>query len=115
MNGLRKIIFSDEFEDFYTKLDNRSRNKYNYALQIIQTQYVVSQKFVKRLKNTDFYELRISINSDEHRTILFAIDNDSFMESKSIILLNSFLKKDTKQYKAEILKAQAILKRYSED
>lgn len=91
MNGLRKIIFSDEFEDFYTNLDNRSRNKYNYALQIIQTQYVVSQKFVKRLKNTDFYELRISINSDEHRTILFAIDNDSFMESKSIILFKFIL------------------------
>lgn len=91
MNGLRKIIFSDEFEDFYTKLDNRSRNKYNYALQITQTQYVVSQKFVKRLKNTDFYELRISINSDEHRTILFAIDNDSFMESKSITLFKFIL------------------------
>lgn len=91
MNGLRKIIFSDEFEDFYTNLDNRSRNKYNYALQITQTQYVVSQKFVKRLKNTDFYELRISINSDEHRTILFAIDNDSFMESKSITLFKFIL------------------------
>ena len=37
------------------------------------------------------------------------------MQSKNILLLNSFLKKDTKQYKAEIKKAENIVKRYLED
>lgn len=70
---------------------------------------------VKSLDNTDFYELRISISSNEYRTILLAIDHDNFMQSKNILLLNSFLKKDAKQYKAEIKKAENIVKRYLED
>lgn len=56
----------------------------------------------KHLENTDFYELRISISSDEYRTVLFTIDNSSFIQSKRVILLNSFIKKGTKQYKAEM-------------
>ena len=78
-------------------------------------QYVISSKIVKSLENTDFYELRISISSNEYRTILLAVDHDNFIQSKNVLLLNSFLKKDTKQYKAEIKKAQNIVKRYLED
>lgn len=37
------------------------------------------------------------------------------MESKQVLFLNSFLKKDTKQYKGEIKKARNILKKYLED
>lgn len=85
------------------------------CLPYIKSQYVVSSKIVKSLENTDFYELRISISSNEYRTILLAIDHDNFMQSKNILLLNSFLKKDTKQYKAEIKKAENIVKRYLED
>ena len=70
---------------------------------------------VKSLENTDFYELRISISSNEYRTILLAVDHDNFIQSKNVLLLNSFLKKDTKQYKAEIKKAENIVKRYLED
>lgn len=76
---------------------------------------MVNKKFVKHLENTDFYELRISISSDEYRTVLFAIDSDSFMQSKRVILLNSFVKKDTKQYKIEIKLAEKLLNRYLEE
>lgn len=75
----------------------------------------MNKEFVKHLENTDFYELRISISTDEYRTILFAIDNDNFIESNTVILLNSFLKKNTKQYKSEIKTAEKIIKRYTED
>ena len=85
------------------------------SLPTIKSQYVVSSKIVKSLENTDFYELRISISSNEYRTILLAVDHDNFIQSKNVLLLNSFLKKDTKQYKAEIKKAQNIVKRYLED
>ena len=91
------------------------KEKFDYALQIVRSQYVVSSKIVKSLENTDFYELRISIRSNEYRTILLAVDHDNFIQSKNVLLLNSFLKKNTKQYKAEIKKAENIVKRYMED
>ena len=114
-NYIRNIIFSDEFEDYYSSISEQIRKKYDYALQIIKSQYVVSSKIIKSLDNTDFYELRISVSSNEYRTILLAVDHDNFIQSKNVLLLNSFLKKDTKQYKAEIKKAERIVKRYLED
>mgnify|MGYP002516982921 CR=1 FL=1 len=96
-------------------MDERIRVKYDYALNIVRTQFIVNRKFVCALENTDFYELRISISSNEYRTICVAIDNDSFIQSKNVLLLNSFLKKDTKQYRAEIKKAENIVKHYFED
>lgn len=112
---IRHIIYSDEFEEYYASMNEQLKKKYDYALQIVKSQYVVSSKKVKSLENTDFYELRISISSNEYRTILLAVDHDNFIQSKNVLLLNSFLKKDTKQYKAEIKKAQNIVKRYLED
>ena len=115
METIRNILFSEEFELYYNNLESRIREKYNYALNIIRTQRVVNKKFVKHLENTDFYELRISISTDEYRTIIFSVDNESFIESNTVILLNSFLKKNTKQYKSEIKTAEKIIKRYTED
>ena len=112
---IRHIIYSDESEEYYASMNEQLKKKYDYALQIVKSQYVVSSKIVKSLENTDFYELRISISSNEYRTILLAVDHDNFIQSKNVLLLNSFLKKDTKQYKAEIKKAQNIVKRYLED
>ena len=113
--NIRKVIFSEEFNAFYEELDTKVQEKFDYGLRLIKTQYVVNKKFVKHLENTDFYELRISISSDEYRTVLFAIDNDSFIQCKRVILLNSFIKKGTKQYKTEIKLAERLLKKYLED
>ena len=115
MEAIRNILFSEEFELYYNNLESRIKEKYNYAMNIIRTQRVVNKKFVKHLENTDFYELRISISTDEYRTIIFSVDNESFIESNTVILLNSFLKKNTKQYKSEIKTAEKIIKRYTED
>ena len=113
--NIRKVLLSKEFEEYYNKLESRIQDKYDYGLKLIKTQYIVNKKFVKHLENTIFYELRISISSDEYRTVLFAIDNNSFIESKRVILLNSFVKKGTKQYKSEIKLAERLLKKYLED
>ena len=115
MEAIRNILFSEEFELYFNNLESRIKEKYDNVLNIVRTQKVVNNKFVKHLENTDFYELRISISTDEYRTIMFAIDNDNFIESKTVILLNSFLKKNTKQYKSEIKIAEKIIKRYTED
>ena len=115
MKTLREIIFSDEFDEFYGSLDENIKKKYDYALNIVRTQYVLNKKFVKSIEKTIFYELRISIGHDEYRTVIFAIDHDNVIQSRRILLLNSFLKKDSKQYKAEVKVAEKILKKYTEE
>jgi len=76
---------------------------------LIKAIKVVSEKFVKKIQNTEFYEVRVSIGTNEYRTMLIATDNANFVEATQVILLNSFLKKDNKQYKREIEKARIIL------
>lgn len=113
MNELiREIIYSEEYKEYYSQLDAKTQTKFNYLEQMIKTQYVVSKKFVKKLEGTEFYEARISAGTNEYRSIVFAIETMSFMESKRVLFLNSFLKKDTKQYKGEIEQARTILMKY---
>lgn len=111
----RKILFSKEFEEFFKNLDTAVREKYIYAFNIIKTQYVVNKKFIKKIEESNLYELRISISSNEYRTLLFTMNHESFIESTCILLLNSFLKKSSKQYKSEIRLAQKILTEYVEE
>ena len=109
---VRETFHSAEYEEYYANLDAKTRTKYDYVETIIKTQYVVNKKFVKNLEGTEFYEARISMGTNEHRTIIFAIDLVSFMESKRVLFLNSFIKKSTKQYMGEIETARKILKQY---
>ena len=111
-DDIRETYHSEEYDQYYESLDARTQAKYDYVEAIIKTQYVVSQKLVKHLENSEFYEARVSIGTNEHRTVLFAVDSTSFMESKRVILLNSFLKKENKQYKSEIEKARRILSKF---
>ena len=106
---IRKIILSDEFSIYYENLSDTLKNKYTYAMQIIKTQKVVSTKFIKKIQETEFYEVRVSIGTNEYRTLLIATDNLNFMEATKVVLLNSFLKKDSKQYRQEIKKARTII------
>ena len=85
-----------------------------YALNILASLKVVSTKLVKRLVGTEFYELRISVDN-EYRIILFCVDKENFMEASQILLLNGFLKKSTKDYNAELKKAEKILRSYENE
>ena len=110
---IRETIHSVEYDEYYSSLDEKTKVKYDYVEMIIKTQYVVNKKFVKNLEETEFYEARVSVGNNEYRTIIFAVETPSFMESKRVLFLNSFLKKGTKQYKSEIEIARHILKKYS--
>lgn len=99
---------SAEFDEFYNSLPENVQNKVKYALNIIAEVKVVNTKLVKKLVETDFYELRISVGN-EYRVILFTIDQENFVEAEQILLLNGFMKKSTKGYKKELQKAQRIL------
>ena len=112
---IRETFHSEEYDQYYNSLDEKIKVKYDYVESIIKTQYVVNKKFVKNLEGTEFYEARVSVGTNEYRTIVFAIDSQSFIESKSVLFLNSFRKKDTKQYKSEIEIARQIMNKYIEE
>ena len=106
--SMRTVIRSTEFDEFYNSLPANVQNKVKYAMNIIAEVKVVNIKLVKKLIDTNFYELRISVGN-EYRVILFTIDHENFIEAQQILLLNGFMKKSTKDYKKEIQKAELIL------
>ena len=112
MDAIRETYHSKEYDSYYNRLDKKTQAKYDFVEEIIRTQQVVNRKFVKHLESTEFYEARISINKNEYRTIIFAIDSISFIESKQILFFFLFLKKGTKQYRGEINTARNILNKY---
>jgi len=96
------------FDSFYNSLNIRAKKKVDYVFEHIRTEKNVSTKFVKSLVNTDFYEMRISVDN-EYRIILFAIDNDNFINANEIILLNGFIKKSSINYDKQIAIAQKLM------
>lgn len=109
---IRTTITTPEFEEFLTTTDERVKNKFAYIIEILETQKIISQKFVKSLTNTEFYELRVSVGANEYRTIIFTIDAENIIEAKEVILLYSFQKKSTKDYKKAVEKARNIYFKY---
>jgi len=80
----------------------------DYVLDQIRNERNISTKFAKHLVNTDFYEMRISVDN-EYRVILFAIDNNNSINANEIFLLNGFIKKSTTDYDKQIAIAQKIM------
>ena len=111
---IREETYKKEFDEYYQGLPKKIKDKYDFVFEILLTKYVVSRKFVKRLEKTEFYEMRVSVGNNEYRTVLFAIDADNFMECHRMVMLNSFVEKSSKQYPAEIKKAERILKEWEE-
>ena len=107
---IRTIYKTEEFEEFYNGLNARVKDKFEYTFELVQTVYALSVKYVKHLNGTDLYEMRVSVGSNEYRTVLFAIDNSNVILSTKIILLNGFLKRCTRDYNKQIAKAIRILK-----
>lgn len=111
---MRTLIRSAAFDEFYNSLPVNVQNKVKYAMNVVAQIKVVNTKLVKKLVDTEFYELRISVGN-EYRVILFTIDHENFVEAEHVFLLNGFLKKSTKDYKKEIEKAHQILSSYSNE
>lgn len=55
----RDLIFSPEYIEFEQSSNPRTREKLRYAVAILETVQPIPTKFVKKLTNTDFYELRV--------------------------------------------------------
>lgn len=110
---MRIVIQTPAFVEFYESSNERTKEKIDYILLMMQELDNVNAKFVKKLEGTDYYEMRISVDN-EYRVILFTIDSPNFMIATKILLLNGFLKKSTKDYKTQIMIADKIITEYNE-
>jgi phage-related protein len=111
---VRTVFYSEEFDAFLKNLDMLVREKYIWTIHVVETIKVLPTKYVKKLESTELYEMRISIGYNEYRTLLFAMDSDNVITATEIYLLNSFIKKDTKDYKRQIDIAEKLMKDISQ-
>lgn len=107
----RNIARSEEFDEFYNTLPKSVQDKVLYSFSIIARQKVISTKLVKKIVETEFYELRIT-TQNAYRIILFSVDHPNIMEAENVLLLNGFVKKSTKDYRKAIEKARGILNKF---
>ncbi len=105
---MRKIIRTKAFQDFYESLNARTKKKVKYIMTTVEIEQNVSSKLIKKMINTEFYEMRISTDN-EYRTIIFTMDNENFANATTILLLNGFMKKSTNDYQPQITKARKIM------
>ena len=110
LKEIRSVLYSNEFCEFRDSLNRRVQDKIDDYVSILKTVYVLNTKFVKKLVNTDLYEMRVSVGHHEYRTILFAIDHENIIQSTKIVFLNGFSKKSSKDYEKQIIRAINILK-----
>ena len=68
----KKIDITEKCLDFIDKQGERVSGKFFQLIEIIGEVKIVHTNFVKRLKNTKFYELRIKAGN-EYRVVIFAI------------------------------------------
>jgi len=114
-DNIRELYFSDEFWEFYFLQQDKVRQKFDYVLGVIRRESVITTKFVKHLKGTDLYEMRVSVGTNEYRTVLFAVNNSNIVLATKILVLNAFMKKSTKDYNRQIEKATKILGGFKDD
>jgi putative component of toxin-antitoxin plasmid stabilization module len=114
---IRELIHTNEFDEYFDALDDRTKDKFADCMEVLETVYVLSTKFVKKIVEAEegIYELRISVGFNEYRTILFSMNHENIIEATRVILLNGFLKKDKKDYKKQVKKAISILNRLDYD
>ena len=117
MENIRTIIFyKSYFLDFYNAVGQKVQDKIEYILDILATQQIVPMKFIKYIENSDgIYELRVSAGSNEYRILCFFESGSLIEGGKVVVLGNSFLKKDKKDYKKALEKAQKIRTEYFEE
>jgi len=108
---MREILITPECLDFIDSQNERISTKFFQLIVVIEEIKIVHSNFIKKLINTDFYELRIKADN-EIRVIIFSVDHSNFNECTKAICLNGFQKKSTKDYKKAIKQAEKLLEKY---
>ena len=110
---MREVVITDECLEYIDSQNDRVARKFFELVDVITKLQVVHQLFIKKLQNSEFYELRIKAGN-EYRVIIFSIDHEDFNQSTRVICLWSFMKKSTKDYTKALKKAKTILENYKE-
>jgi len=97
--------------DFLDAQGTRVSTKFFQLIEVMEEIHVIHSNFIKKLQNSEFYELRIKAGN-EYRIVIFAIDHKNFNECSKAICLNGFIKKSTKDYKKAVHQAAGILQEY---
>ena len=108
MEKIRYIkLFKNYYKDFYVEQTQTVRDKINYVLRLVETQWVIPKKFFRLLEGTDgIYEIRIEIESNIYR-IFCCLDEGSI-----VVLFHGIQKKSQKTPPKEIKRAESIKKEY---
>ncbi len=102
--------YKNHFPDFLKVQNDQVKKKIIWLLKLIETQKMVSEKFLKHLEGTKaLYEIRLKIAGDYYRIICF------FDQGNLIILLNAFQKKSDKTPHGEIERAEKLRQEYYEN
>jgi hypothetical protein len=111
--NLREVRFTTFFLEFYENQNAKIQEKFDFLIQILQTQPNIPQKYVKHITNSDgIYELRVSSMQNEYR-VLFFFEEGSLIEGGRIVILsNGFFKKDNKDYVKAVALAEQIKSDY---
>ncbi len=108
---MREIDITGKCLNFIDSQQQRVSDKFFQLIEIIGEVKIVHTNFVKKLKNSRFYELRIKAGN-EYRVLIFAIDHLNFSECTKAVCLNGFIKKSNKDYIKAIKEAEKILEEY---
>ncbi len=108
---MREIFITEKCLAFIDSQGIRVAEKFLQLIEIMSEVKIVHTNFVKKLKNTRFYELRIKAGN-EYRVLIFAIDHLNFAECTKAVCLTGFIKKSNKDYLKSIREAERILEDY---
>ena len=108
---MRDIDITTECLEFIESQDEKTNLKFYQLFEVMTEIRIVNSNFVKKLKDTHFYELRIK-TGNQYRIIIFAIDHLNFNECTKAVCLYGFQKKSTKDYNKAIKRAEIILEDY---
>ena len=108
---MREVEITEKCLDFIDSQGQRVSNKFLQLIEIIEEVKIVHSNFVKKIKSSRFYELRIKAGN-EYRVLIFAIDHLNFSECTKAVCLNGFIKKSNKDYIKAIKEAEKILEEY---
>src|SRR6056297_144256 len=108
---MRDIDITENCLNFVDSQGTRVSDKFFQLIEIIGEVKIVHSNFIKKIKNSRFYELRIQAGN-EYRIMIFAIDHLNFSECTKAVCLNGFVKKSNKDYVKGIKQAEKILEEY---
>lgn len=70
---VRELIMTEEFEEYYNAQSAQVKTKFDYVMSVMTSQKVVNAKFVKSLENTEFYEMRVPVGSNDTERLSFLL------------------------------------------